>query len=160
AAGDRRALTSRTDVYALGAILYELLTGRPPAGGADSVTPPDPAIPRPDVPRDLAAVALRCLERDPTRRYASAAELAAALGRFLAGVPVQARRPGLGERLVRAARRHPAATAAVVLAVALFGVLVRYAYAQLEHAVEIREAERTAGVERFHARLAAVRARR
>ncbi|HYH64409.1 MAG TPA: protein kinase [Urbifossiella sp.] len=161
AAGDRRTLTFRTDVYALGAILYELLTGRPPsAWGRDAAAPHDPARLRPGVPRDLAAVTLRCLETDPARRYASAADLVHDLGRFLAGAPVRARRANPGERLVRAARRHPAAAAAVVLAVALVGLLVRFAYARMEHAVEIREAERTAEVERFHARLAAVRERR
>ncbi len=126
-----------TDVYALGAILYELLTGRPPFFGESTletllqVTKDDPEPPRrvrPSVPRDLETVCLTCLAKDPARRYPSAAALAKDLGRFLAGEPVKVRPPSRAARFVRWARRHKgplylasgaALALMVVLAVAL-----------------------------------------
>lgn len=105
----------RADVYGLGATLYALLTGHPPFQG-DSVwatlnqvadAPPEPpSRRRPDLPRPLEAIVLRCLEKDPTHRYASARALADDLERFLQGEPVLARPPGLGRRLGRWARRQ------------------------------------------------------
>lgn len=105
-----------TDVHALGAILYELLTRRPPFGSGTTeeilrrimdgqVAPP--RVSRPDVPRDLEAVCLKCLERDPCRRYSSAGELAADLHLFLAGRPVQVRAAGALARLGKWCRRRP-----------------------------------------------------
>jgi WD40 repeat protein len=173
ARGDRRALTARADVYALGAILYELLVGRPPFwGDTDAAVrlrvmtelPAPPGRRRPGVPRDLEAVCLKCLEKDPGRRYATAAELAADLERFRRGALVRARRPGAGERLSRAVRRRPATAALAVVAAAVAAVLgwvlVRDAVERIERDLALRNAERTARVERFHAGLAAVRARR
>jgi serine/threonine-protein kinase len=115
------------DVYALGAVLYECLTGKPPFKGATAyetvlqVIQDDPVPPRrlrPAVPRDLETVCLKCLEKAPGRRYPSAEELAADLRRFHEGRPVAARPLGPVGRSVRWARRRPAAAALVVLAVA------------------------------------------
>jgi tetratricopeptide (TPR) repeat protein len=106
----------RSDVYALGAVLYEALTGAPPFRGAGvletlrQVVSDEPVPPRkrdPSVPRDLETVVLRCLEKERSRRYASAGALADDLERFLAGRPVAARRRG-ASRFVRRAGRSPA----------------------------------------------------
>lgn len=122
-----------TDIYALGAVLYECLTGRPPFQGATlldtllQVRNDDPVPPRrfvPTVPRDLETVCLKCLEKEPSKRYASAAALAEDLHRFLAGNPVQARRPSAWELMVRWARRRKATAAVLgIIAIATLAVI-------------------------------------
>ncbi|HEY7310978.1 MAG TPA: tetratricopeptide repeat protein [Gemmataceae bacterium] len=117
AGGHGQEVGPRTDVYALGVILYELLTGRAPflARSAEETlkqvcdqeaVPPRRLVGR--LPRDIETICLKCLEKQPARRYGSAAALAEDLRRFLAGEAIQARPIGWGERGVRWARRHPA----------------------------------------------------
>jgi serine/threonine-protein kinase len=127
AAGKTREVGPAADVYALGAILYEALTGRPPFQGAglletlEQVRTQEPVPVRrlqPKVPRDLETVCHRCLEKDPARRYATAQALAEDLRRFQAGEPVQVRPVGPLGRAVKWARRRPA-VAGLLLAVAL-----------------------------------------
>ena len=127
ARGELRHIGAPSDVYGLGAVLYALVTGRPPFQSADmfqtmrQVCEEEPLPPRqlnPAVPRDLETVCLKCLEKEPARRYASAAELAEELRRFERGEPVQARPVGRVERGWRWCRRNPAVAgllAAVVL---------------------------------------------
>jgi tetratricopeptide (TPR) repeat protein len=125
-------VSTATDVYALGAILYELLTGRPPFQGATPaetlllVRSQDPLPPRelqPRVHRDLQAICLKCLEKDPARRYDSALALAEDLERFAQGRPVEARPRGGWRRSVLLALRGAAAVLVVAGALAVGGWL-------------------------------------
>ncbi len=121
-AGRRDAIDARTDVYSLGATLYEAITGDPPFGG-DSVEsvlhrivsdePRAPRSARPDVPRDVDVVIRMALEKDPARRYASARAFADDLAAILDLRPVRARAPGLVLRLGKWCRRNRASAAAI-----------------------------------------------
>jgi serine/threonine protein kinase len=110
AAGKAKQVDPKADVYALGVILYEMLTGRLPFQAATyldtlqqvvSEKPVPPSRLQPNVPRDLETICLKCLQKDPQRRYSSAADLVADLDRWLQGQPIAARPPSLWRRLAR-----------------------------------------------------------
>src|SRR5881398_3176768 len=116
AIGNNAAVSSTTDVYGLGAVLYQLLTSQPPfAGGATYETikllldtePRQPRLLNPKIDRDLSTICLKCLEKDPERRYSSALALAEDLGRWLKHEPILARRIGILTRGKKWVRRNP-----------------------------------------------------
>ncbi|MGO9470660.1 MAG: protein kinase domain-containing protein [Isosphaeraceae bacterium] len=148
-AAGRKDLTVAADVYSLGVILYERLTGQTPFTGDNALTllrqaresePPRPSSIRPGLDRDLETVVLKCLEKESGRRYPSAEALADDLANWLAGRPIAARPVGQAERFWRWCRRNPAVaglTAAVALALVL-GVVVSSFFAVAERRGRIR----------------------
>jgi serine/threonine protein kinase/Tfp pilus assembly protein PilF len=128
AVGNNAAVSSVTDVYGLGAVLYQLLTAHPPfAGGTTYETirlvldtePRQPRLWNPKIDRDLSTICLKCLEKDPKRRYASALALAEDLERWLKHEPIQARRTGAFIRSKKWVRRNPTTALLAVSLVAL-----------------------------------------
>jgi len=151
AAGKTREVGPAADIYALGAILYETLTGRPPfAGGTPLETlllvvttePTPPSRERPAIPRELETICLKCLEKAPGGRYATAAALADDLRRFLEGMPIAARSTSPLRRALKWARRRP--EAAALAGVLLFTALGMTGWSAWAHYREQQEARRTA----------------
>lgn len=158
AAGRGSAVGPAADVYALGAILYQMLTGRPPFQGPtvldtlQHVRTQEPVPPRslqPGVPRDLELICLKCLQKEPRHRYASASQLAEELRRFLAGEPLAVTRPvGAGERLWRWCRRNPPLAGALglvaLLLVAVTAVSIHSAVTSVRDTADLRKKEEEA----------------
>ena len=146
AAGKKDAIGPATDVYALGAILYELLAGRPPFKGDNpldslrllTTTEAVPPSKLRQVPPELEAISLKCLEKEPGRRYASAFALADDLRRFLDGHPVTARRIGRVGRVWKWIRRHPQESALVVALAVLACLPVYFLLGQYREQRQIR----------------------
>jgi serine/threonine protein kinase len=147
AAGRSREIGPATDIYALGAILYELVTGRPPFL-ADSheatrqlVMNDEPLPPRrlqPSLPRNLETICLKCLQKEPAKRYSSALVLAEDLGRFLSGKPILARPATMPERLLRWCRRNPWA-ASFILALVIGTAVSIYFAVDARHKADLAQ---------------------
>ncbi|HUR55687.1 MAG TPA: serine/threonine-protein kinase, partial [Gemmataceae bacterium] len=162
--GASGAVDARTDVYGLGAILFEVLSGRPPFAGVEPARimelilnsdPPPLRRENPDTPRDLEVITAKCLEKDPARRYQTATEVADDLERYLAGRPVLARAVGVAERAWRWSRRNPGVALVLVVTSVGFGVTATLA-AQLARSGRV---ERAAHAEADRQRAEAERAR-
>ncbi len=175
AGGQRGDVGPASDVYALGATLYALISGRPPFQAATpmdtvlQVVSDEPVPPRrlnAAVPRDLETICLKCLQKNPARRYASAAALADDLGRWLRHEPIRARRSNALERLTRWARRRPAVAGLSLLVLAALATVIalglrdrrrsretiKLVTEQREQAFQARNEARTSETEAIEAR--------
>jgi tetratricopeptide (TPR) repeat protein len=139
AKGWDRDIGPTADIYSLGAILYEMLTGRPPLKGTTQeetlrlVLEEEPVAPsrlRPKLPFDLETICLKCIARDPRKRYASALALAEDLDRYLIGEPILARRTPFWERAVKRARKRPVVTVLVAVGIVAAGIALGMAMRQ------------------------------
>src|SRR5205814_1495838 len=128
AAGEYTKLSNATDVYGLGAVLYQLLTGHPPFAGSTTYEiikllldsePRPPRLLNPKIDRELSTICLKCLEKDPRRRYSSALALAEDLEHWLKHEPIRAHRTGIFSRGRKWVRRKPAIAAVITLSLAL-----------------------------------------
>ncbi len=165
AAGNTRKMGPATDVYALGAILYECLAGRPPFRAATAmetilqVMEEEPVSPRrlqPKTPADLETISLKCLHKDPARRYRTAEAMADDLRRFQSNKPIAARPVGRGERAYRWCQRNP-----LLVAVCCLGLLVLCAAIVIPIVFTIREAAHATKLDADHKiTLAALKAER
>src|SRR5207302_8740023 len=146
AAGNKAQLTSATDVYGLGAVLYQLLTGHPPFAGSTTyetvrmvleTQPRQPRLCNPKVDRDLETICLKCLEKEPAQRYASAEALAEDIERFLRNEPIRSRRSSQLEHVWRWCKRKALvasliAALTIVVAIGLAGALLELRRVQAE----------------------------
>jgi WD40 repeat protein len=152
-----------TDVYGLGAVLYEMLTCRPPFRGMTDVDtlrkvlhedPTRPRVLRREVPRELEAICLRALEKNPRRRYSSAQAMAVDLHNFVRGLPVDAKTPTAVQRLAKWSRRNPALAAVWVLGALLICVLI---WTNFRVTRALQDTERQAEISRRQAYVADIR---
>ena len=164
--GNNEEVGPGADIYALGVIFYEMLTGRPPFKGTDKwqtvvlVRTQEPVPPRrlvPQVPRDLELLCLKCLKKEPLQRFAGAAELADELRRFREGRPIKTRPTPLWEQTWKWARRQPALAALVAASVVALLSLVlfldqRARNAQRELEQEQRTGDSRANVQKLYIR--------
>lgn len=151
ASGNRSKVGVASDVYGLGAMLYHMLSGRPPFVGqtpaatlhqVETAEPIAPHLLNAGIPKDLETICLKCLEKDPARRYATASALAEELGRFLRDEPILARPTSRPEKLWRWARRNPlGASFIAVLAIGVFATTLLLLQLSRSEAKEKRRAD-------------------